>query len=707
MANAPILTLTVNKDGVGTAVFDLPGERLNVLKRQALEELQEIITKTEKSDEIRALVIISGKEDNFLAGADITMFGDIKTPEDGYQASREAQRLFSRLFDLRKPVVCAINGTCLGGGLELALNCHYRIATDHAKTTLGVPEVKLGLLPGATGTQRLSRLVPLEMALEKMLTGKNTFPARAKAVGLIDEIVPPELLRQVAEDRAAKLANNKLTIKRPTWPLPQGAQLAATIKGAKAMVDKQTKGLYPAPYKILTAVEEGVGKGLEAGFEAEARGFGELVVSREAQSLIHIFFASTEAKKDTSVDRSVKPMAVEKIGVLGAGLMGAGIAAVSVDSGYTVRMKDREPDYVGKGVAYAADVIKEKYAKRKNSRAEIYKRMDLLSGTTDYSGFKNVDLVIEAVFEDPKLKHQVIKEVEAVMPEHAIFASNTSAIPITLLSQASKRPEKFIGMHFFSPVHKMPLVEIIVTEKTSPETIATAVEVTKRYGKTPIVVGDGVGFYTSRVFGRYVMEGYCALAEGYRIEDIDTAAMKVGFPVGPITVTDEVGIDTAEKAGKVVEQVFGSRMKGPDFISKVVADNRLGRKNSRGFYLYNEGKKGGVDHSVYALLPFGHDRKQADEAELSERMLHAFVNEAALCLQENILRTPRDGDVGGVMGLGFPPILGGPFRFADVEGLKKVVKTLRKLEEKFGERFKPAQILLDMAEQDKTFYPAR
>ncbi len=700
-----ILTLEVNKDGVGTIIIDLPGEKLNVLKRQALEELDQILTKIENDDNIKAIGLISGKEDNFLAGADITMFADLKTAEDGYHGSRAAHKLFSRLYDSRKPVVCGINGACLGGGLEIALNCHYRIGTDHPKTTFALPEVKLGLLPGATGTNRLIRLIPLEMALECMLVGKNVFPPRAKLVGLIDEIAPPAMLRKAVEDRALKLANKTLKISRPTWPIPQGEALATILKGAKGMVDKQTKGLYPAPYKILHTVEESLTKGLEAGFEAEARGFGELVISPEANSLIHLFFASTESKKDTSVAPSVKPMKVEKIGILGAGLMGAGVAAVSVDSGYFVRMKDRDNAAVGKGVAYAAEIINEKYGKRKGGHVNVFKCMDKLSGGTDYSGFKNVDVVIEAVFEDVPLKHKVIKEIEAELPEHAIFASNTSAIPISLLAQASKRPDRFIGMHFFSPVHKMPLVEIIVTDKTSPETTATIVEITKRYGKTPIVVNDGFGFYTSRVIGRYIMEAYCALAEGYKIEELDLAATKVGFPVGPVVLTDEVGIDVADKAGKVVEQVFGNRMKGPDLVSKIVADGRFGRKNGRGFYLYNDGKKAGVDHTIYSLIPHAYDRKPADLQEIADRYLYAFVNESSYCLQENILRNPRDGDVGGVMGIGFPPNLGGPFYFADKVGLDKVVKTLSKLEEKFGERFKPAQILIDMAEAGKKFFP--
>lgn len=698
-----IITLHVNEHGVATALIDLKSERYNIIKEQALEELQAAVSEFEENPSIRALVIASGKEDNFLSGADISMFARFQTAEDGYQGARFAQTLFSRLLNSPKPTVCAIGGVCVGGGLEIALNCHYRIASDHPKTSLALPEVKIGLLPGATGTQRLIRLIPLEMALETLLTGKTTYPARAKAVGLVDEIVPKEMLREIAEDRALKLAEGRLKVSRPSWPLPHGEALEAVLATAGKMVAKQTRGLYPAPQLILKAVREGLVNGLEAGLETEARGFGELSVSREARSLIHIFFASSEAKKDSSVgDEPARE--VSKIGILGAGLMGAGVAAVAVDAGYLVRMKDKDYAALGKGVGYAAEVLKEKYAKRRGGQLEIDKRFSLLSGSIDYSGFKSVDFLIEAVFEDVKLKHSVIKEVEALLPEHAIFASNTSAIPITLLAQASSRPDRFIGMHYFSPVHKMPLVEIIATQETSASTIATTVELARRLGKTPIVVNDGVGFYTSRVFGRYVMEGHCALEEGYRIEDVDAAATRVGFPVGPITVTDEVGIDVAEKAGKVMEQVFGSRMKSNALIAAVVADGRLGRKNSRGFYLYTDGKKASVDQSVYALLPHGYDRRPADLDRLSERLLYAFLNEAAYCLQEKILRNARDGDVGGVMGIGFPPMLGGPFHFADVEGIDRVVSTLERLADEYGERFRPAELLLEMRQNNKTFF---
>ncbi|MCS6885507.1 MAG: 3-hydroxyacyl-CoA dehydrogenase NAD-binding domain-containing protein [Acidobacteriota bacterium] len=695
-----IFKMTVEEDRIATVTVDLPGEKYNVLNEQALRELEAILDEFERSRELAAIVILSAKEDNFLVGADISLFSQFQSEDAAYQGARAVQKLFSRLRNSSKPTVCAIGGVCVGGGLEIALNCHYRLASDHPKTSFALPEVKLGLLPGATGTQLILRQVsPPELALEMLLTGKTIYPARAKAIGLIDEIVPKELLATIAKTRAIELADRRRKA-RPidlTTPLRYEKSLLAV---AEEKVAQQK--LYPAPKRILEVVRTGLEEGFEAGLEAEAKAFGELVVSTTARNLIHLFFASNEAKKDNSV--AAQPREVSKIGILGAGLMGAGIAAVAVDSGYMVRMKDKEYEAVGRGLKYLAGVLREKYERRREGQREIDHRLALASGTIDYTGFKTVDFVIEAVFEDVKLKHEVIKEVEAYLPERAIFASNTSAIPITLLSQASTRRDRFIGMHFFSPVHKMSLVEIITTQETSDETTATTFELARRLGKTPIIVRDGVGFYTSRVFGRYVCEGHFALEEGYRIEDIDAAATRIGFPVGPITVTDEVGIDVAAKAGKVMQQVFGSRMKSSDSIAKLVAEGRLGRKNGRGFYLYTEGKKGGVDYGVYALLPHGYERKPADLDELSERLLLAFINEAVYCLQEGILRSARDGDVGGVLGIGFPPMLGGPFRYIDYEGADKLVSRLKKLAEKYGERFEPAAMLVEIAQTGRKFY---
>jgi 3-hydroxyacyl-CoA dehydrogenase/enoyl-CoA hydratase/3-hydroxybutyryl-CoA epimerase len=649
-------------------------------------------------------VVLKGKPDNFLAGADISMIQNLKTEEDAYKGSRALQVVLNKLEALPVPVIAAINGPCLGGGLEVAMACHYRIATTSPKTVLGLPEVKLGLVPGAGGTQRLPRLIPLDKAMDGILTGKHFRGEEAKSLGLVDEAVPPEKLKEIAYQRAVAMAKGAMKIARKPPQLPPPKMLAGLYEQAKGMVAKQAKGIYPAPMEILESVYKGLSEGMEAGLEEESRRHAKTVFTKEAAALMHIFFADTAAKADRGVARDVKPYPVKKIGVLGAGIMGAGIAAVKADKKYTVRLKDVSIEAAAKGLKTASEVLKGIWLKRPRGEYEYRQRYDLISITQDYSGFKNVDLVIEAVFEDVGLKQSVIKEVEAVLPERTVVASNTSAIPITRLAKASKRPSQFIGMHYFSPVHRMPLIEIIATKETSPETVATAWELCKRSGKTLIIVNDGVGFYTTRVISRYIEEGVWMLDEGARTEDIDQAAMSVGFPVGPITVSDEVGLDTSVKVGKIVAEIFEGRVSTSGVSQKIVADGRFGRKNERGFYEYRSGKKLGPDPTAYDFTSAGRERRDIAREDIVERLLLAFCNEAALCLQQNILRSARDGDVGGVYGIGFPPNLGGPFFYMNTRGVNDVVKGLQKLEDKFGSRFTAPQLLKDMVKQGKKFY---
>jgi 3-hydroxyacyl-CoA dehydrogenase / enoyl-CoA hydratase / 3-hydroxybutyryl-CoA epimerase len=698
-----ILTLEKDEHGVAILTYDIPGRPMNVISDQATRELDEMVDAIAADNDIKSVVLI-GKPTNFLAGADIGMIQNVKTEEDAYQMSRALQKVFQKLEDLSKPVIAAIHGPCLGGGLELALACHYRIATTSPKTVLGLPEVKLGLLPGAGGTQRLPRLIPLDQGMEGVLTGKNFRPENAKALGLVDEAVPEEKLKEIAYQRALAMAQGKMTIARKLPPLPPAQMMAGLYEQAKGMVMKQAKGIYPAPMEILEAVYKGLSEGPEAGYEEESRRFGKLVLTKEAAALMHVFFVDTAAKADRGVDRAVKPYPIKKIGVLGAGIMGAGIAAVKADKAYHVRMRDISMEAAGKGLKAAGDVLKGIWMKRPRGEEEYRKRYDLISVTDTYSGFRTVDLVIEAVFEDVGLKHNVIKEVEACMPEHAIFASNTSAIPITRLAEASKRPEQFIGMHYFSPVHRMPLIEIINTKDTAPEVTATIWEICKQCGKTPIIVNDGVGFYTSRVISRYIQEGMLMLNEGARIEDIDKAAVSVGFPVGPVTVSDEVGLDTAVKVGGIVSEVFAGRVDASGVDKKLVEDGRFGRKNEKGFYEYRNGKKLGPDPTAYDFTSVGRERIDMPIEEIAERLILAFCNESALCLEENILRNARDGDVGGVYGIGFPPNLGGPFCYMDTLGSANVVDALKKLEDAFGGRFSPCQMLKDMAGANKKFF---
>ena len=698
-----ILTLEKDEHGVAILTYDLPGHPMNVITDQATRELDEMVDVIAGDDEIKS-VVLTGKPGNFLAGADISMIQNVKTEEDAYNISRTLQNVLKKYEDLPKPVIAAINGPCLGGGLEVAMACHYRIATTSPKTVLGLPEVKLGLLPGAGGTQRLPRLIPLDQAMDGILTGKNFRPEQARAIGLVDEAVPPEKLKEIAYQRALAMAQGKFEIKRKLPPLPPPQMLAGLYEQAKGMVQKQAKGLYPAPMAILESVNKGLAEGPEAGYEEESRRFGKLVLSKEAAALMHVFFVDTAAKADRGVAKDVKPYPLKKIGVLGAGIMGAGIAAIKADKGYLVRMKDVSMEAVGKGLKAAGKVLEGIWMKRPRGEYEYRQRYDLISVADNYTGFKTVDIVIEAVFEDLQLKHNVIREVEAVMPEHAIFASNTSAIPITRLAEASIRPQQFVGMHYFSPVHRMPLIEIIVTKDTLPEVTATAWNICKVCGKTPIIVNDGVGFYTSRVISRYIQEGMLMLDEGARIEDIDKAAMSVGFPVGPVIVSDEVGLDTSYKVGTILSEVFEGRVDSHDISKKMVADGRFGRKNEKGFYEYRNGKKTGPDPSAYDFTVPGRERIDMTREDIVERLVLAFCNEAVLCLEENVLRSPRDGDIGGIYGIGFPPNLGGPFFYMDSRGIEDVVGALSKQEDKFGARFSPPQLLKDMAKKGKTFF---
>jgi 3-hydroxyacyl-CoA dehydrogenase/enoyl-CoA hydratase/3-hydroxybutyryl-CoA epimerase len=471
---------------------------------------------------------------------------------------------------------------------------------------------------------------------------------------------------------------------------------------------KETRGHYPAPLAALRAVEAGFDLGIHGGFAEEATLFGEMAMSDVARELIFLFFATTELKKDPGVaEPAPDPLPIERLGVIGAGFMGAGIASVAAPEGTSVRLKDADSARVAKGLAAARTVLEEKLRKRHITRQVFDDQVALITGTTDYSGFASVDLVIEAVFEDIAVKHQVLREVEQIAPERAIFASNTSTIPITRIAQVAARPDRVVGMHFFSPVHKMPLLEVIVTELTAPEVTATAVAYGKQLGKTTVVVRDGPGFYANRILSPYINEAGKLLDEGASIDGIDAALMEFGFRVGPITLVDEVGIDIAGKAGNIIADAFGSRMAPSQSLQRVVSEGRYGRKGKKGFYLYDEkGKKGGVDPTVYDLLPTGRTRSNSPHDEIRQRTVLAMVNEAARCLEEGILRSARDGDIAAVFGIGFPPFRGGPFRYMDSVGIADIVAQLEELNGRFPPRFAPADLLVEMARSNLRFYGA-
>ena len=710
-------TTDVTANGVAVITFDLPDEPVNKFTAAVKDEFIATLQRQDQDAAVRAIVFISGKPDLFIAGADIEEFLALDSAKDAETMSREGQILLDRIEALRKPVVFAVHGACLGGGVEASLAAHYRIATDHPKTVFALPEVMLGLIPGAGGTQRLPRTVGIRNALDMILTGRNVRAKKALKIGLIDELVHPAILRDVAIDRAGGLADGSR--KRSTGRNGHNAAdlvlednpvgRAVIFRKARESTIAKTKGKYPAPLAAIEAVKTGYEHGRERGFGAEARLFGEMAATPESRELIFLFFATSSLKKDPGVDLPApEPKPVRKVGILGAGFMGSGIASIAVQQGSLVRLKDAEPDRVGRGLKAVSDVLRERLKKRQITRQQFADYMSLVGGTVDYSGFANAHLVIEAVFEDLALKHTVLKEVEPRLPDDAVYASNTSSIPIGRIADAAARPGNVLGMHFFSPVHKMPLLEVIVTPKTKKEATVAAVAYGKKLGKHVIVVNDGPGFYTTRILSAYMNEAGLLVDEGADILALDKALVDFGFPVGPIKLLDEVGIDVGSKIGPILADAFGERMKPAESFRVVVEAGRTGRKGKSGFYLYEEGEKAErVDPSVYALLSSGPTRKPMPAGDMVTRCVLAMVNEAAHCLDEGILRSPRDGDIGAVFGLGFPPFLGGPFRWVDAQGVAAVVRQLEALHARLAPRFEPARRLVAMAGRGDRFYPAK
>lgn len=702
-------------DGVAVLTFDLKNESINKFSPAVIEEFTAMIERLDKDPNVKAAVLISGKPGTFIAGADIDQFLEFKTAKDAQTASAFGHTMMTRIEKGRVPVVAAIEGACLGGGLEFALSCAYRIAADTPKTVLALPEVQLGLIPGAGGTQRLPKRVGLQVALDMILTGKNVRAKKALQTALVDELVHPSILRSVAIQRAKELAAG--SIQRNEDDRKHGAKeillddnpigRAVVFRQAREMTQKKSKGHYPALFAAIDAVQASYSGSPEQGFAEEARLFGEMAMTSVCRELMFLFYATTSLKKDAGIGADVTPRKIDRIAVLGTGFMGAGIASITVPQGVPVRFKDTAAAQVAKGIAAVKDVLKDKLTKRQITKQQFDDQMSLVAGTTEYTGFARLPMVIEAVFEDLNVKHKVIAEAEAVLPSDAIFATNTSTIPIAKIAAGSKRPEQVIGMHFFSPVHRMPLLEVIVTPRTSPEVTATVVDFGRKIGKTVIIVNDAPGFYVNRILAPYVNEAGLLLDEGVAVDAIDKAMSQFGFPVGPINLIDEVGLDIAGKSGAIMAEAFGGRMTPSVALQKVLGAGRLGRKGKSGFYTYDEkGKRGEVDDSVYQVYPGGTRRTTVDKAEIQRRLSLAMLNEAARCLEEGIIKSARDGDIGAVFGIGFPPFRGGPFRHMDALGIAEVVKQLEALNAKQPGRFAPAALLVEMARSGKRFYPA-
>ena len=700
-------TLTKQDNGIAILAMDVPGESMNTLKAAFGDEMTVLLDDIEKDSSIKGVVLVSGKDNSFVAGADITMLDACSTAEEAMALAKGGQDIFNRIETMRATFVAAIHGPALGGGLELAMACHYRVCTDSPATQLGLPEVQLGLLPGSGGTQRLPKLAGIQQAIKMMLTGASVRAKQAKKYGIVDEVVPRSVLVEVASQFATRSKpSRKVEPKGLVNKFLEGTGPGRNIvfKKASEQTQAKTRGNYPAPQQILDVVAVGINKGIKAGLEAEARAFGQLVMTPESKQLRQIFFATTAMKKESGV-ADVPPEKVNKVGVLGGGLMGGGIAYVTATkAGVPVRIKDIQPAGIANAMKYSYDLLNKKVKRRFMRKSEMQKQLALLTGTLDYSGLQDADIMVEAVFEDVGLKRKMVADVEQACKAETIFASNTSSIPIGDIAAEAARPENVIGLHYFSPVDKMPLAEVIAHEITSDQTISTTVEFAKKQGKTPVVVKDGAGFYVNRILAPYMNEAASLILAGEPIDHIDKALLNFGFPVGPVKLLDEVGIDVGTKIIPVLMDAFGERFTAPSAFDKVLADDRKGKKNKKGFYDYS-GKKPGkaVDESIYPLLGVS-PSKSRSESEISERCVLMMLNEAARCLDEGVIRCARDGDIGAIFGIGFPPFLGGPFRYMDQLGISKVVERLNYYADKVDGKFKPAAVLEKMAAENTSFY---
>jgi 3-hydroxyacyl-CoA dehydrogenase/enoyl-CoA hydratase/3-hydroxybutyryl-CoA epimerase len=708
--SAPAITSRVDH-GTAWVELDVPGEAVNTISPAVRDELDRVIGRVGRDDEVRTIVVISRKPTSFIAGADVKTFKALKTRDEAHALVRSGQEAVNRVARLGKPVVAAIHGVCLGGGLELALGCSYRIATDDPTTKLGLPEVQLGILPAVGGCQRLPRLIGAQRALDLILTGKTVPARRAYRLGLVDELVHPAVLEHAAATIASRLSTgwrprrrkftaSKLALDRN----PLGRRVV--FRTARKQVEKKTGGHYPAPLAALQAVEHGLQHGIEAGLDIEATLFAELAVSGVSRNLVRIFFATTALKKESGVpDATPTPKAVTNLGIVGAGFMGAAIGGVAVlRAGTDVRMRDRDLRSVGRGLSVARGILDDQHDRRRIGQHEYQRRCALLSGTDDWSGFTRADVVIEAAFEDLAVKRDIFRTLETQVRDDCLVASNTSTIPIAAIAEGLQHPERVLGMHFFSPVQKMPLLEVIVTEQTVPWATATAVDFGKRLGKTVIVVADEPGFWVNRILAPYLNETGRLLLEGVAPESIDREMIRFGFPVGPVALLDEVGLDVAQKASVILHKAFGDRLAPTDILSRMLDDERLGRKNGRGFYRYDHGKRRDVDQSAIELVHAGADTGMPRE-DVQARLVFSLLNEAALAFDAGVVHNARDADIGAVFGIGFPAFRGGPLRYLDEYGLTNAVATLEELAQKYGDRFRPTPPLQAMASGNEIFHP--
>ena len=712
MENA--FNLEILENNIGLLTFDLPGEKVNKFSTSVMQELDNVLDDLVKNSDLKCLMIISAKKGIYIAGADIKEIVTITDLEKGISVSERGNEVFSKLANLPFPTIAVIDGACMGGGTEMSLACTYRLASDSPRTKIALPEVNLGLFPGWGGTQRLPRLIGLQRSLDIILTGRNLDGMRAYRQGMVDKIIPKEQVKETALKFARDvvsgvdvLAHSRSRRKQKgLFPLlleknPIGRALVFRI--AKKNVFKKTKGHYPAPLEAIKAIKYGIKKSLPKGLKMEAQLFGTMIISAISKNLIKIFFWTEAVKKENGTKNpDVEIKSVKKAAGLGAGVMGGGIAQLFASRDIPIRVKDINNEAVAKAYQQAASILKGKLKRRRITKLEFQHILEKITGTIDYSGFKSVDFIVEAIVEDLEIKKSVFTALENHIKEDTIVVSNTSSLRIDDMASAFKYPQRFAGMHFFNPVHMMPLVEVIRGKNTSDETVASTFQLAKRLGKTPVVVGDGPGFLVNRLLLPYMVEAVSLLEQGQTPEDIDKTMENFGMPMGPIELFDEVGIDVANKVAKILAVSMGDRMAESKMLDNLVSDNRIGKKGGIGFYKY-EGKKKLSDSAINSYIEVK-EKKQFNQEDLINRMVYPMINEAARCLEEKIAARPQDVDLGMIFGTGFAPFRGGLLTFADDEGISNVYESLQSLAESDHNRFKPSSALENIYKSGKGFY---
>ncbi len=706
------LNLRVEKD-VAIIEFDQPDSRVNVLNSDTMRELDESLDTVHGKPEIKALLIVSKKEGIFIAGADIREIEHITSPGEAVEKAEKGKAILDKIHNSNLVTIAVINGVCLGGGLELALSCKYRVASSSDKVRLGLPEVKLGIIPGFGGTQRLPRIIGLAAGLNMILSGETVAGKDALKRGLVDKLFSEVRLvedsigfaRDILQKpiRAGRRGKRKLIFALlEDTPFGRGI----LFDQAKKNVLKKTKGFYPAPLKAIDVIRRTYGKDFKSGSRAESEAFGELAVTDISKNLIKVFYLNEEFKKLPWVAADIKPSGINKCGIVGAGVMGGGIAQLVSFYDIPSRLKDINYEALKAALKTAKGLFDYAVKKRILKADQADYKMGLISPTTAYGGFENAGIVIEAVVEDIKVKQKVFGELSRIVSPQAILASNTSSLPIINIAETALHPERAVGLHFFNPVHRMPLVEVIRSEKSSDEAVAGTIAFARRIGKVVIVVKDVPGFLINRILLSYMNEAGFLFEEGVSIGRIDGIARDFGMPMGPVELIDEVGIDVGYKVAKILESSYGPRMRVAPILEKVKHEGLLGKKAKAGFYIY-KGKEKKPNPGIGGLAgSSGRGERVSDETAL-KRMIYIMVNEAARCLEEKVADRPQTVDIGMIMGTGFPPFRAGLLRYADSVGVGSIVKDLESFEKELkSPRFKPCGYLVDIGNKGGRFYGA-